>query len=147
MPSSDKKVIQAYNQKRYRKIKADPSLWGKYCKAMKEYHRKNRNAINTRHINSKLISIYGINVNQYNDILRHQGGGCALCGVIRDGGSLKRRLAVDHIDHKNGKIIRGILCSSCNTMLGKIDKRGGLEFLDKMSRYIRQRKGGGSVKL
>lgn len=56
---------------------------------------------------------YGISLDEYEAILTHQGGGCAVCQ--RQG--VTRALAVDH-DHKTG-LVRGILCPRHNSGLQK----------------------------
>lgn len=65
---------------------------------------------------------YGISLDEFEELLRIQGGRCAICPVevVADG----RRLAIDH-DHRCcpgtiscGKCIRGILCPNCNRGLG-----------------------------
>lgn len=56
---------------------------------------------------------YGISILDYNRILAAQGGGCAICESRTSG---KRKLSVDH--SHDSAIIRGILCSGCNTGLG-----------------------------
>lgn len=56
----------------------------------------------------KFRSEYSITIEQYDDMLSSQNGGCAICGTIPK----KKRLAVDH-DHKTG-FIRGLLCTQCN---------------------------------
>lgn len=56
----------------------------------------------------RLRAVYGLTVEQYDDMLAAQGGVCAICS--RPPG--KTRLHVDH-DHKTG-IVRGLLCFSCN---------------------------------
>lgn len=71
-----------------------------------EYARKNRNA--------RLKKAYGISEQDYERMLEAQGGFCAICRCLDP---LGRRLAVDH-DHTNGRV-RGLLCRSCNTALGK----------------------------
>jgi hypothetical protein len=48
----------------------------------------------------------------YNKLLRHQGGGCAICGTK----PTNIRLAVDH-RHSDG-LIRGLLCMRCNRGYG-----------------------------
>lgn len=58
---------------------------------------------------------YGITGEQYNVMLESQGMVCAICKQVNAG---SRSLNIDH-DHKTGKV-RGLLCTSCNTMLGKI---------------------------
>ena len=62
-----------------------------------------------RELNSK----YGITPQEYNEKLKQQNGGCAICGGINKN---SRRLAVDHC-HKTGKN-RGLLCNNCNSVLG-----------------------------
>lgn len=56
---------------------------------------------------------YGITLQQYDAMLKAQGGVCAICR--RPPG--KTRLAVDH-DHADGETIRGLLCWACNWILG-----------------------------
>ena len=57
---------------------------------------------------------YGITFDQYNQMLAAQGGVCAICGEACITG---KRLAVDHC-HTTGAV-RALLCSNCNTGLGK----------------------------
>jgi hypothetical protein len=69
-----------------------------------------------------LQRFYGITVEEYDILLEAQGGVCAICRkpptmVIR--GDTVARLAVDH-DHASGRV-RGLLCGSCNQMLGSVD--------------------------
>src|SRR4051794_16889408 len=55
--------------------------------------------------NSNLRLLYGITVEQYDELFEAQGGCCAICG-----GECKtrRKLAVDH-NHNTGDV-RGLLC-------------------------------------
>lgn len=73
----------------------------------------------------RLMDNYKITVEQYDAILAYQDGVCYAC---RQPEPVKgRRLSVDH-DHGSG-LIRGLLCSRCNPLLGKIEnafKRYGL---------------------
>lgn len=62
---------------------------------------------------------YGISLLDYEMMLLTQGGACALCFKRPK----RNRLHVDH-DHDTGKV-RGLLCTSCNTTLGKIDRMPG----------------------
>lgn len=59
---------------------------------------------------------FGLTLDQYNEMLAAQGGVCAMCGGLDP----IRNLAVDH-DHKTGAI-RGLLCGTCNTALGVVEK-------------------------
>lgn len=60
----------------------------------------------------RLRGNYNLTLDGYNDLLRRQGGVCAICR----GESGKTQLGVDHIH--GTKNIRGILCSPCNLALG-----------------------------
>lgn len=57
------------------------------------------------------IQAYGITVEQYNQMLEDQGGGCYLCG-----GTDSKSLSIDHCHH-TGRV-RGLLCSAHNRALG-----------------------------
>lgn len=60
------------------------------------------------------LSKFGLTVEDYDEMLEAQGGGCAICGrtVAEEG----RRLSVDHC-HESG-MVRGLLCNRCNRGLG-----------------------------
>ena len=56
---------------------------------------------------------YGIEVEEYDEMLEAQGGVCAICG----GEAHREFFDVDHC-HETGRV-RGLLCASCNMGLGK----------------------------
>lgn len=63
---------------------------------------------------------FDLSVEQYSQMLKSQGGVCAICKEPEThmrNGKIKA-LAVDH-DHKTGEI-RGLLCFDCNTGIGKL---------------------------
>lgn len=60
----------------------------------------------------ELKKIYGLSMDEYNQILLEQGGVCAICGGNNNG----KTLQVDH-DHVTD-MVRGLLCIRCNTALG-----------------------------
>lgn len=113
------------------KVKAR-NLRSPYCKAcdrvaQREWRRKNAERINAarrarytpeqgRRGNLKR---YGITLEQYNDLLVGQGGGCAVCGEVRE---WRGRVAL-HVDHSHvtGEV-RGLLCHACNVSLGALDE-------------------------
>ena len=73
---------------------------------------------------------FGLTLEQYQELLERQGGGCAICG--RTPKQEGRSLSVDH-DHHTGEIF-GILCMSCNKILvGHI--RDAMLFL-KAAKYL-----------
>ena len=88
----------------------------------KAYRLKNKDRLNAKtrekydlmqsrewHLKRK----YGISFKEYQDLLKVQGGICAICGKPEPS---HKTLDVDH-DHETGKI-RGILCTNCNRMIG-----------------------------
>ena len=82
----------------------------------------------------------GIDADRYQEMLKAQGGVCAICACPekhRDGLSGKPKdLAVDH-DHATG-IVRALLCSACNTALGLFNDSP--ELLDKARAYLKRHK-------
>ena len=75
-----------------------------------------------------LRRVYGMSVDDYRVMLTAQGGGCAICGGV----GKRKWLAVDHC-HESG-IVRGLLCDTCNLMLGLAKDNPGL--LTKAINYI-----------
>lgn len=58
-----------------------------------------------------LIRKYGLDLAGYERLFVKQDGACAVCGKRQ-----KRAFDVDH-DHVTG-VVRGLLCTSCNRMIG-----------------------------
>ena len=56
---------------------------------------------------------YGLAPTDHKMRLSEQAGVCAICHRTNENG---RALSVDH-DHETG-VVRGLLCSNCNTMIG-----------------------------
>lgn len=89
---------------------------------------------------------YKLSIEEYDRLHAHQDGKCYICGQPEP--VKGRRLSVDH-NHETGEI-RGLLCSRCNPILGKIErafKRYGLhkvpgltvvQFLLRTALYARE---------
>lgn len=76
----------------------------------------------------KKLESYGLTPEDYDQMLRDQGGGCAIC--MRPPGD--KQLAVDHC-HDSG-VVRGLLCFRCNfglSWFAEDDKR-----LAKAAQYV-----------
>jgi hypothetical protein len=58
---------------------------------------------------------YGICLEEYNEMLKSQGGKCAICGS-ETAGKMGQHFAVDHC-HSTLRV-RGLLCIKCNARLG-----------------------------
>lgn len=67
--------------------------------------------------NHSLKLFYGISIEDYEGMIKEQGGKCAICHLAPSGhNSHNRSLHVDH-DHATGKV-RGLVCYNCNHGLG-----------------------------
>ena len=91
------------------------------------YAESGRKAENSRryHLRKK----YGLTVEEHDEMLAAQGGGCAICGrAPRPDISLH----VDH-DHETGAV-RGLVCFRCNNALGDLNDDPAL--LDRAATYL-----------
>ena len=105
-----------------------------YNAYMREYARKNKDRINERRrelrkknpekyrehgrrrywkdpLKNKLYK-FNINKEQYNQMFTSQDGKCAICN------NEMKVINIDHCHETN--IVRGLLCTSCNTGIGKL---------------------------
>lgn len=87
----------------------------------RRYHRNPRRAQDEARWKN-----YGLTAAEYEDMLVHQQYQCAICEVSFE----LRKPCVDH-DHETGKV-RGLLCDSCNRMLGVFEGPTG----QRMQQYI-----------
>lgn len=113
----------------------------------KKFYKNNKKQLNLKHKeyntshkiqkrNRDLKRLYGITLEQYNEMLKNQNNVCAICGEKEksvDSRTMKLfSLAVDH-DHKTGKV-RKLLCSVCNKILGLANDNTSL--IEKIKQYI-----------
>ena len=85
-----------------------------------------------------LRRLYGINTEEYNRLLDEQGGRCAICGTDQPGGRQNKYFAVDHCHETD--VVRGLLCMSCNIMLGQADDN--ITTLQNAITYLNESTGG-----
>lgn len=97
---------------------------------MRQYRLENKDALNTKvrerkaadktiQRASKLKERYGITLEEYDNMLKEQGGGCKICGSPDPKRKGSKHLVVDHC-HATGKV-RGLLCYRCNVGLGNFE--------------------------
>jgi hypothetical protein len=79
----------------------------------------------------KLLRTYGISLEVYDHMLSEQGYVCKICGS-NDPKHNSNNFVVDHC-HETG-VVRGLLCSECNLMLGKA--RDSVTILQNAINYL-----------
>lgn len=77
----------------------------------------------------QLRETYGITLDDYILMLEKQNYKCAICGTNKSGDE-NNTFWVDH-NHKTGKV-RGLLCVSCNIILGAYEKIINNNLIDKI---------------
>lgn len=113
------------------KAKDGRACWCKPCHAAKSKSWRERNpdkakaAMNsyrkrnpTNHRRSFLRRTYGLKETDYERLLADQGGRCAICLRV-EADCVKKFLCIDHI--KGTTLIRGLLCSQCNSAIGLLN--------------------------
>ena len=95
---------RSYSRKYYEENKESEAIKSKAWRDKNKEYRQNK----------RLEYLYGINIEQYNDLFDAQNGRCAICGIHQS--ELDKKLYVDH-DHNTG-VVRGLLCQKCNSALG-----------------------------
>ena len=83
-------------------------------RASNKHHKKYSEFKNLKR---RILNV-GITEDEYVAMLSRQNGKCKICNVAEID-SPKHRLNIDHC-HKSG-VVRGLLCSKCNTALGLMD--------------------------
>ena len=111
-----KKVTDFYKDTRR---KNGITSWCRECWKIQEAIRREKLGPKGRK-NRKLKNLYGINIEQYQEMLKEQNNLCAVCGnkesMVNSKSNKVQKLCVDH-DHTTGKV-RGLLCTACNKGLG-----------------------------
>lgn len=90
----------------------------------------------------RLKTEYEMTPADYSAMLMDQGGGCAICGSRECQGDTtnggKKKSASLHVDHCHVTgMIRGILCSACNSSIGLM--RDSPELLRKAADYLERK--------
>jgi len=88
------------------------------------YQKKYRDNNKDKRKNVMLKIRFNLTLEEYQSILKSQGGVCKICQkpetAKKSNSEEARMLAVDH-DHNTGKV-RGLLCARCNVQLGHYEK-------------------------
>lgn len=76
---------------------------------------------------ARRLSVYGLTIDQFDEMMLNQGGMCAIC-------DRERNLHIDH-DHITGKV-RSLLCMPCNQAIGAL--QDSAERMLKAAEYIKK---------
>ena len=82
---------------------------------------------------------YGLTEKQYQVMLNAQHNKCKVCSVLFGNPKSSEGCVIDH-DHDTGKI-RGLLCNTCNSILGFIELRSGVDHLNQLKEYVLEKIG------
>jgi len=108
--------------------------------AKKNWDAKNKGMYYIKHKerfgNYRRMKLYGITVDEYEELKQRQDGRCAICGRTQEqSGKSLRELCIDH-DHKTGRV-RGLLCTRCNTMIAGIEHEDDIfDTLKRVKDYL-----------
>jgi hypothetical protein len=106
-----KDQVNAYNRRRYHSL------------TLEEKKKRNR---------SQQVALYGLTLDQYDDMILNQNGLCALCGCPETNPK-KFNMCIDH-DHNTGKV-RALLCDRCNRGIGSFGDN--IDLLEKAVLYLK----------
>lgn len=95
----------------------------------REYRKKHPDLRRANNLREK----YGITTADYDRMLQEQDFRCAVCQ--RHHTEFNRRLAVDHLELDEKKLVFGLLCVSCNEMAGRA--KDDPEIAESLARYLR----------
>jgi hypothetical protein len=101
----------------------------KKCSSLRGKEAYNSEEMAEYHLNRR----YGITLEDYDNLLLSQGGGCAICGSDDSGG--RGRFSIDH-NHETGEV-RGLLCGPCNRGLGYF--KDSPDVLESAKEYLLER--------
>lgn len=79
----------------------------------------------------RILLFFNLTIPEWDKISTYQDDCCAICGRRAKPG---KHLSTDHC-HKTG-LIRGLLCSICNRLLGKIESQWGPDVLRLVLRAV-----------
>lgn len=122
MPYKDKEKAREASKKSYIKHRDKniirTSLWRKNNRlrhneiARKSQMKQRKNPeVKIKRKDYDLKRYYGIGQEEYQKLSNSQDNKCAICAKSDN-------LVVDHIHHSNPIVIRGLLCSNCNFLIG-----------------------------
>lgn len=125
--------MDTYYERNAEKIKAKAKA---YYHANREKIREHQNTRRTGEVERayNLLHKFGITVEDYDRMLKEQGGACKVCKSPSPGRKDRKNFSVDHC-HRTGKV-RGLLCCHCNTAAGNL--KDSPELCLKLAEYLKE---------
>lgn len=127
---------QDYKKKRVKVLKRNKRRYKRKKKEILAYasrwHKINRKLHPDKYKHQKLMADYGLSLQEFNELREKQNYKCKICSVHEN--KLPKAICVDH-DHITGKI-RGLLCESCNKLLG--NAKDNIFLLNKAIEYLNE---------
>lgn len=126
-PEKVKASQKRYAPKKREKYAENPE---KYLEAQRKSHAKDPEKRRT----TARKTLFGVTKEDFARMLSRQSGLCDVCG--NEFSHSKQRFApsIDHC-HTSG-VIRGVLCGSCNSLLGHA--KDNIDILERASDYLKQ---------
>lgn len=121
-PEKYKELQRSYRQRNKDKIREHQA----------RFRSENRDLYLSIQRRGHLRAKFGLEMDDYEKLLKKQRGRCAICRKPEIG----KRLAIDHCHKTN--VVRGLLCSKCNRGLGHFDDN--LKYLTKAVEYLKESK-------
>lgn len=97
------------------------------------YYQRNRDRLYKANKSIQYKTLYGLTLEQVEELLVKQGQRCAICNEPFDGRILGRSPVIDH-DHTTNKV-RAILHRNCNSGLGMFNENP--KILESAAQYLR----------
>jgi hypothetical protein len=95
---------------------------------IKHWYKENHKKYKQLHAAKARFRIYGLTEDDYRKMLEEQKNKCLIC----ESDFTAKGPQIDHC-HKTGKV-RGILCSLCNTAIGKL--KDSVEIITRAAKYV-----------
>lgn len=107
----------------------DPKNLAKSVERTRSWNENNKEYVKRNKRERDLKRLYGITTEQFHTLLEEQNYQCKICGTPH---TEEKYLHVDHC-HNTG-VVRGLLCTKCNTGLGLFNE--DLNLLTKAQKYL-----------
>lgn len=137
-------IDKPYSDYHMRANKTHPHSRCKTCSSLisKQWRKDNKDRVRLNRISNpsgqkeykrdkSYKRLYGISLEQYNQLFVEQSGRCAICNIHQS--ELNKALVVDH--NHSTSIVRGLLCSKCNTAIGLLQDNS--DIINKASIYVK----------